>query len=185
MTTEDNGKTHSIDIEFGSNKQTNLGLSGKTAIVHKTGEEGGLLIDAFSGVVIPGQTEAPEWAAGYSCALLSERHGFYTKRLGANYADAHKSPEAYNADDLSWIGLDDEGLEVEVPASLEYRQGVVKAVLIEAGLITDTDAAHVDEFLGAPHAEILMDRERTQEEASAIEQASTEGFQKLTGTNNE
>lgn len=181
MTTEDNGK--SIDIEFGSNKATNLGLSGKTALVHKTGEEGGLLIDAFSGVVIPGQHDAPEWSSGFSCALLAERHGFYNQRLGEAYANEHQSPEAYNVDDLGWLALDDEGQEVEIDANLEYRQAVVKAVLVEAGLIQDTDEAHMDEFLGSVSAELSLDRERTQEEASAIEKAATSGFNPVkTGT---
>lgn len=179
--------------DFGSNgpnvSSETIGLSGKSFVVHKTGEEGGLLIDAMSGAVLPNQPDRPEWSQGYAMAQLVERHGYYAKRLGVQFADTMKQPEAFNADDLAWLGLDEEGQEVEIAASTEYRSQVLKDVLVAAGIIADTDTADVQEIIDGPgivsyQTTVDIDRERTAEEISAIEKAASTNFEDLLKTSN-
>jgi len=105
---------------------TNNGL---TIPVHKSDEEGILLIDAMTGQITTPSVERPTWAEGLAVAMLAERTGHYEQRLGAQMAAGLRVPEAFNYADLSWIGVDEEGDEVEVEASHEYRTEQVAKML--------------------------------------------------------
>lgn len=152
-----------------------LGLSGRVAHVHKKDAEGMLMIDAFTGQVIPDQHDRPEWADGLVLAQLAERHTFYTTRLGANYADAHKDPEVFAFEDLGWLGLNmEDGEETVIAADNEFRMEVIANVL---GIDRETGAIE-----GAlAEAEVYADDTRSPAELAALEQAQATAFSK-TGT---
>lgn len=97
-------------------------------IVHKEGEPGTLEISP-NGRVLTEQFERPEWAGNAVLALLSERNTFYSTRLGAEIAEPMLTTNIINFDDLGWVALDDEGLEVELLADTEYRQNAISAAL--------------------------------------------------------
>lgn len=152
-----------------------MGTTGKVALVHKDGAEGALAIDAITGQVLPNQHDRPDWAEGLVAALLAERHGFYAKRLGSKYADEHAHPEAYQFADLGWVGVDAEGLEVELAADDEYRMDVLAKVLgadRESGTIGGTIAEH----------EIARDANRSADEAKALEEDAMVSPFRKTGT---
>lgn len=94
-------------------------MSNRIAII-KAGHEGGIHIDALSGQVIQ-EGELPAWAEGYVVAALSERTGWYEKRLGIQLPEAIRKPEVILVDDLEWLGLDGEGDEVHIEASNDTR----------------------------------------------------------------
>lgn len=146
------------------------GLSGKVTLVHKQGEEGALEIDSVSGLVIPGQWNRPEWAASLVCASLAERHNFYTTRLGSDYADAHRWPEVFAYEDLSWSAVDvDTGEAVDIEASTEFRMEVLAGVVgmdLSTGEVSGASA----------EAEIAMDQWRSAEEIKALDETQNEGF---------
>lgn len=112
------------------------GATGKVAMVHKKDCEGALLIDAITGYVLPEQHDRPEWSDGLSLAQFSERHQFYTARLGNElYTAEMKNPELYAYEDLSWLGVntdadsEEAGNEVSIDADSEHRMEVLAAVL--------------------------------------------------------
>lgn len=112
---------------------------GEPVVVHKTGDEGSIQIDSMTGQVLTEADQRPDWADGLFTAMTAERHGFYNQRLGPLYTDDMKSPETFLFEDLSWIGLDPEGDEVEIEADNEHRMSVLANKLdidLEAG---DTD----------------------------------------------
>lgn len=115
----------------------------KHIIIHKTNAEGLLLIDALDGSVITAPEERPDWAEGLAAAMLAERNGWYEKRLGKWLPDALRSPQSMNADDLTWIGVDHEGDEVEIEASTEYRTDIL-ATLLEIDTSADSFELPVD-----------------------------------------
>jgi len=103
--------------------------NGHTIPVHKAGDEGILLIDAMTGQITTPSNERPAWSEGLATAMLAERWGFYEKALGVQMADQFRTPEAFEYADLSWVGVDEEGDEVEVEASHEHRSMVLAAAL--------------------------------------------------------
>lgn len=109
-----------------------LGLSAdsrRTAyIVHKDGQPSTLELSP-SGRVLTENFERPEWSGNAVLALLSARTTFYTDRLGPELAEPLLTTNIINYDDLGWVALDDEGLEVEVLADDEYRQNMLSATL--------------------------------------------------------
>lgn len=153
-----------------------LEATGKTALVHKAGEEGAITIDAMTGHVLVGQQDKPEWAQGLLVALLAERFHFYSTRLGEDYAKEHERPAAYDMQDLGWVAFDEEQKEVEMEADPEYRSEVIRQVLIAKGIVKVVDGEDVYAE-GLQGVVMATDRLRTAEEASALEKASTEGFQ--------
>lgn len=155
---------------------TTLPAAERTIPVLKDDHEGALLINAISGVVQQDPMERPEWADGLATALLAERHTYYSSRLGQQYADEHKEPEAFNFDDLGWIAVDAEGAELEMSASEEYRMEVIGAAL---GLDRENDT-----MAGTTLAEVelTLNRERTDGEVGALEETQREGFERKTGT---
>lgn len=159
-------------------------ISERTIPVHKTDHEGVIHVNAYTGIITTPNDERPEWADGLSTALIVERHGWYSSRLGQQYGDEHKHPAAFNFADLGWIGLDDEGEPVELDADVEFRMEVLAGV---AGIdreegILETGTGR---FKNLAEVEIAMDRERTGEEIAAMETAQDQGFQEVRkdGTN--
>jgi hypothetical protein len=145
-----------------------LGLTGKVAHVHKKDAEGMLAIDAYTGQVIPGQEDKPEWAEGLVLAQLAARHIFYASRLGAKYDDEHKSPEVYAYEDLDWLALDMEtGDETEINADDEFRMEVMAGVL---GI--DRETGDIKGVLA--ETEVAMDYTRTDAEQQALEEAQAQ-----------
>jgi hypothetical protein len=179
-----------------------IGFTGKTIVITKQGEEGGFEVDAFSGVVLrhsknaeTGQWEGielPAWAEGLTNALLTERHIFYTSRLGGLYTDAMKQPEALCYEDLSWVHVTPleeprqneetgqmEHVELsEVEADHEFRMGIIAEV---TGIAGDVDLAEGTFGKDALTVAIERDNMRTEEELASMEQASREGFKAVNG----
>lgn len=106
-----------------------MNTTGKHIIVHKTGEEQAFIIDAFTGQIITPPQERPQWCEGYAAAMLAERTGWYEKRLGTHLPDGLRSPEVVNTADLSWIGVDEAGDEVEIEADATFRQQNLATIL--------------------------------------------------------
>ena len=164
----------------------NIGHSGKTIIVTKQNDEGGIELDAFTGIVI-NPNEAPEWANGLVQALLAERHIFYTKRLGGLYTDELKQPEAIAFEDLCWLhsreldepvlneqtGLMEHVELTQLDADHEFRMTVIAEV---TGIAGDIDLEEGTFGKDAITAAIARDNMRTAEELASMEQAGQEGF---------
>lgn len=169
-----NGRTTSVELPH---NVEGPGLTGKTAMVHKEGAEGILLIDALTGHVIPGQQDRPEWAEGLVLAQLAERHLFYTNRLGPQYADKHKAPELFAFEDIGWLGVDmATGDPIVSEASDEHRMNVVGTVL---GI--DRETGSVKGSLA--EAEIARDDTRTEGELKDFRAAQDKGYKEAPGTN--
>lgn len=141
-----------------------------TVMVHKTDHEGALLIDWASGLPNGPVDERPDWADGYTAALLNERREFYTKAVGPTSTEAHQYPEAINVDDLGFIAVNAAGEEFEIEASSEYRMtmiGELAGVDMATGDVTGENVTQV---------ELAMDTARTDEQAKALETSQAEGF---------
>lgn len=106
-----------------------MNTTGKHIIVHKTGEEGAMMIDARTGSILTPSNERPVWADGYAAAILGERVGWYEKRLGEHLADKLRSPEVLNVVDLSWVALDENLDEVEIEHDPEFRQNLLSQIM--------------------------------------------------------
>lgn len=96
--------------------------------VMKDGHEGGIHIDIEGKVTTP-TDERPEWADGYAVALLGERIGWYEKRVGSQLPESMRRPEVLLADDVEWIGLDQEGAEVHIEANGDTRMTILAGLL--------------------------------------------------------
>lgn len=147
--------------------------TGKKALVHKKDAEGALEIDAFTGFVIAGQHDRPEWADGLVTAQLVERHNYYLNRLGPKYAEEHKNPEVYAFEDLGWLGeytdpsIESDERAFSLDADDEFRMEVVAQVL---GIDRETG-----DIKGAlAETEIASDQTRTDGEMADLA-ASTQG----------
>jgi hypothetical protein len=150
-------------------------LSERTIPVHKQDCEGVLYINAVTGLVQQPIEERPEWADGLACALTAERHGWYSSRLGAQYAAEHRHPEAYAYEDLGWLAINEEGEEFEIEADSEHRMEIIATV---AGLDREEGT-----FTGANLTEVELSLDRTREagEVAALEKAQEEGFEAVRG----
>jgi hypothetical protein len=163
---------------------TTAPLSDRTILVHKQDSEGSLIINALSGMVQQTLDERPEWSEGLTCALLAERHLFYSSRLGPEYAAEHSAPTAIAFEDLGWIAVDAEGEPVELEADAEWRMNVIADA---TGTIRSDDLSRTrqDDTKGElAHALLDMDAHRTAAEVPALEKAQHEGFAAKTGTDN-
>jgi hypothetical protein len=137
--------------------------SAKPIVVHKAGEEGTIMIDRMSGMVMTKTDDRPDWADDLAVALLAERTTFYTSRLGPASGDKLSKLDYMAYQDLGWIGLDAEGDEVEIEADTEFRMEAVAQVLgvdREEGSIPNAIA----------EAELDADFSRTVAEATAIDE---------------
>lgn len=152
------------------------GATGKQAMVHKKDAEGILLIDAVTGFVLPEQHDRPEWSDGLSLAQFSERHAFYTSRLGNDlYSAEMRVPELYAYEDLSWLGVitdvdsEEAGNETVIEADYEHRAEVLASVL---GIERDADKNEELGFNAVTGAlaeiEISRDYHRTGEDMAAF-----------------
>jgi hypothetical protein len=145
----------------------------KAIIVHKAGDEGVMEVDALTGAIITQIDQRPEWSNGLAAALLQERHTFYETRFGkasTQYSEVAKA-DAIEYSDLGWIGVNEDGDEVEIEASAEYRSEVVAKAL---GI--DTIEGSLGD--GVTH-EIEVDTKRntmTQHEREVMERAQSQGF---------
>lgn len=152
----------------------------RKAIVHKSDAEGGLIIDRLTGHVIQPLMERPEWAEGLTLALLAERHGFYTTRLGPLYTAEMKNPEIFEFADLGWIGTTAEGEAVEIEADAEHRMEVIAKV---TGVDRETGAHETGKGWNlAAEVEVAMDQHRTDAEAAALLTSQEQAFDRKTGT---
>lgn len=132
-------------------------------MVHKRDQEGTLMVDRRTGIIVTPIMERPEWAEGLAVALLAEHREWYLKRTGS-----YEAPALFDAADLGWLGMSDEG-EVEIFADTDMRQERL------AGLL------HIDRETGdiagaLAEVEHAFDQERTEAEASAIEESQEQGF---------
>lgn len=145
----------------------------KPIIVHKEGEEGTLQVDAMTGALLTPTDDRPAWSEGLAAALLQERVTFYEIRFGKG-SEAFKA--TVNADaiefaDLGWIGVNEDGDEIEIEASSEHRSEVVAKAL---GI--DTIEGSLGD--GITH-EVEVDTKRytmTQHERNAMAEAIDHGF---------
>lgn len=146
--------------------------------VHRTDHEGVLQVNALTGIITTPNDERPDWAEGLTCALLAEHKQFYASRLGeAGVKLASETAEMLNYEDLGWIGVDEDGNEVEIEAQAEFRMNLI------ADLIgVDRETGEITGGKVLAEAEIAMDRNRTPEEAAAFEHSQEVGFDKATGT---
>lgn len=167
----------------GVSSAVGLGLSGKVVHVHKKDAEGMLAIDGYTGQVIPGQHDKPEWAqeAGLVQAMLAERHIFYSARLGEqNYTDEMRNPEVMAFEDLGWLALhtdpahgeDDD--EYVIEASEEHRMDVLASAL---GI--DRESGEIKGVLA--ETEVASDQTRSAEELAQLQEAQAGRFA-ATGT---
>lgn len=104
-------------------------MNTNTILVHKTDEAGAIIVDRMTGSILTPSNERPDWAEGLAAAMLAERVGWYENRLGKNLPDTLRSPHACNYADLSWVGVDAEGDEVEIEAAAEYRMTTLAAIM--------------------------------------------------------
>lgn len=189
-----NGSDNITKLNAGIAEHTdnhNIGTSGKTIIVTKQGEEGGLEVDAFTGIVL-NPNDNPEWAKGLANALLTERHIFYMSRLGGLYTDELKQPEALAFEDLSWVHVTElpepvkneetglmEHVELhQLDADHEFRMSVIADI---TGIAGDLDLSEGTFGADAITQAIARDNMRTAEELASMEQAKAEGFKAVNG----
>lgn len=153
----------------------------KTVIIHKANCEGGLEVNAMTGIIVTPVGERPDWAAGFAVALLHERDLFYSKRLDPRDHNAH--PEAIDSQDLGWIVINEDGDQAELDASPEFRM----AVLAEyAGISRPADLSeaikHSGSWKAVAEATLAFDADRSDTEARALEEATKADFKSATGT---
>lgn len=156
-------------------------ISERTILVHKKDAEGSLTINALTGHILTEPGERPDWSEGLTLALMAERHGFYSSRLGHHYSDEMKKPDALSYEDLGWIGVDAAGDPIEIEADAEHRMTVISEIL---GIERTDDLSTptlVSKGRVLAEVEIAMDKERTAEEHAAFEHAQEVGFKD--GTN--
>jgi hypothetical protein len=155
---------------------TRVATSGKTAGVHMEGAEGIIQIDAVTGHVLTGPLDRPDWAQGYTTAVLQERVGYYERALGDAFTPEMRDPEVFAAEDLDWVAVadDDEHSEYVAEHSAEHRQNVVMA--FTKGDITTDEQGHLT---GDDVIELSTERERSPEEAAALEESQKTGFRKV------
>jgi hypothetical protein len=145
----------------------------KPIIVHKAGDEGVMEVDALTGAILTANDQRPDWAEGLAAALLQERLTFYETRFGkqSDQFKAVQQADAIEYLDLGWIGVNEDGDEIEIEANGEHRSEVVAKAL---GIDT------LEGSLGADvTAEIEVDTKRhtmTEHERAELQQAANQGF---------
>lgn len=120
-------------------------------IVHKEGEPGTLELYP-TGRVATEQFDRPEWAGNAVLALLAERNTYYTSRAGADLAQPLLDTNIINFDDLGWVALDDEGLEVELLADTEFRQNTLATLIGVDRETGDIDGAITEHYIERDNA---------------------------------
>lgn len=146
----------------------------KGVTVHKAGAEGTILVDPMSGKILTPTDHQPDWCEGLATALVAERITFYERRFGSGSAAFNDimSADAIEFSDLTWLGVDADGDELELNYDPAYRSEIVAKAL---GIDTEEGT-----FSGNVLAEREVSREnmgRTQTEIEAMEQSQSQGFQ--------
>lgn len=142
-------------------------MSTQAYVVHMEGKPDTILLHS-SGRIATEPFEMPDWATdGIALAKLSERNTFYLNRLGTELAAPLLNSNIINYADLSWVAVDEDGEEVEVPASDEYRMGVLATVLgvdRETGMIEAAVTEHYINTAGEAYTaeEIISQTEADQ-----------------------
>lgn len=154
--------------------------SGKTLLVHKTNEEGGVEIDAFSGTIVTEGEHRPEWLEGRAVALIFERVKFYTDRVGPQLFDAAETPTAIAFEDLCWVGHDEDGEPQEFGADTDFRMDRIAELV--GGERTDEGLTFSEKADIRADVEVAMDQTRTEEETSVLLEAQDKGFEKVAQT---
>lgn len=184
-------------------QSADIGTTGQTVVVTKQGEDGGITLDGFTGVVLrTAGDELPEWSEGLTQALLAERHIFYSSRLGGLYTDELKFPDTIAFEDLGWIHVSElnEPLETQpevrdletgaitqhalydhvelntIDANHEFRMERISDI---TGIAGDIDLEEGTFGKDAITQAISRDNQRTAEELASMEQAKQEGFGKV------
>lgn len=98
-------------------------------LVHKTDHEGTIELHGTRGILLTAIEDRPDWSEGLVYALLNERQEFYASRLGPAFTMEMRFPTAINFDDLGWVGIDENGSEMETPASDDFRMEFMSAAL--------------------------------------------------------
>lgn len=154
-----------------------------TTLVHKKDCEGALTIDTLTGQITTPLMDRPDWAQGLAVADLSERLGYYAQRLGNEFAQGHKTPQAIAYEDLDWMTVDEAGEVAEtIKADTEFRMTVIAEVL---GMARPNDLsipATVSNGRVLAEVEMSLDRERTPAEIAAFQDAQREAFEKQHAT---
>lgn len=149
------------------------GMSSTTAFhVHKEGFEGAIELSATGRITTP-INELPEWAHGLAAAYMFERSKWYEDRVGPLAAE-HIAKNVLSMDDLSWVGFDHDGKEVEHPASSEFRMATL------AELVGVKYNANGSAEIEGAIAEYAISRDNVMEEMPHQDQG--EGFSEQTKT---
>lgn len=142
-------------------------------IIHKEGEEGAITVSRTTGIITTPHNERPDWAEGFSTALLEERLKFYGDRLGKDSVafKAMAAADAIETSDLTWIGVDADGDERTIDASSEYRMGLVTVCI---GM--DAESGELSGTVLAEHEVSRENSPRSSDEMAALEQSVRDGF---------
>jgi hypothetical protein len=174
----DNNQHHNLHAIGGTN------MADRTVLVHRQDAEGALIVNALTGQIAQSIDERPEWSDGLATALLGERLQWWTTRLGAQFTEEQKFPQAIAYEDLGWLVVSEDGESiVETDADVEFRMDLLANYmgLNRAAPVGSEEATHTKGTILA-EVEIGMDQARTEHEASALEEAQTQGFDTKTGT---
>jgi hypothetical protein len=143
----------------------------KTIIVTKTNEDGAIQIDARDYSIVTPAHERPEWADGIAVASYAERTKWYESRLGTQLPEELRSPEVLNFADLSWIGHDEAGDEVELDADNDYRMDVLSEIL---GV--DRERVNEDPILNGNVVSVEVDRDYAENPTDEMTLRQVEGL---------
>ena len=140
-------------------------LDGDPVIVHKAGEEGGLVIGSLSGRILTPIMERPEWSEGLAVAKLADRVQFYETRLGKDVT----GDKLIAFEDLGWVCVDAVGEEYEQEADSEYRMNAI-AEAVGIVRVDDIDLESTEDLPGQ-QAYILTDESHDygHSEAAAVD----------------
>lgn len=154
-----------------------------TTLVHKKDCEGALTINTLTGGITTPLMDRPDWSEGLVLADLAERLEFYSSRLGDQFAQEHKTPQAIAFEDLGWHTVAEDGETLDkTEADTEFRQTVLAEVL---GMNRPNDLsipATVSNGKVLAEVELSLDRERTPQEIAAFQNAQREAFEKQHAT---
>lgn len=128
----------------------------KHIAIHKHGEEGGLHIDATSGLITTPNEERPLWANGYAVADLADYRQWVSSRFGDGAPDHLKAPQLLEVGMFAWVGIDEEGDEVEIQADDTVRTSELATAL---GL--DTSADNFEKELEGTLKQLMIEHDMT------------------------
>lgn len=162
-----------------------MGYSGHVTGVHKKDGEAVLLIDSYTGQILPESKHGPDgipgWATdlGVVMAMLGERALWYAKRVNGQMPEELKAPEVMAFEDLTWLSLNpSDGDETTIDADDEFRMEVLAQVLG----INRSEEDGVDTIAGKGlEVYVSSDNTRSEAELAELREAQEERFA-ATGT---